>query len=156
MAVTLNAFRGENEYSGKDGNMSTPRYDWWPYVKGMIRRYPEICAQQKSLHEPCLTYVSDGMPHGRGKTSDPVANTALRELPDINRRELEAVRQAAEETRTLKDGAERMKMIRLVFLGQDAYIGRGGDEMPNQLCYCKKVARRIYKENSKKIWLYMK
>lgn len=28
--------------------------------------------------------------------------------------------------------------------------------MPNQLCYCKKVARRIYKENSKKIWLYMK
>ena len=20
--------------------MSTPRYDWWPYAKGMIRRYP--------------------------------------------------------------------------------------------------------------------
>lgn len=95
--------------------MSTPRYDWWTYVKGMIRRYPDLCAQQESLHEPCLTYVSDGMPHGRGNTSDPVANTALRELPDINRRELEAVRQAVEETRTLKDGAERMKMIRLVF-----------------------------------------
>ena len=26
--------------------MSTPRYDWWPYVKGMIRRYPELCRQE--------------------------------------------------------------------------------------------------------------
>ena len=22
--------------------MSKPRYDWWSYVKGMIRRYPEL------------------------------------------------------------------------------------------------------------------
>ena len=29
--------------------MSTPRYDWWPYVKGMIRRYPELCARQEEL-----------------------------------------------------------------------------------------------------------
>lgn len=21
--------------------MSTPRYDWWPYVKGMVRRFPD-------------------------------------------------------------------------------------------------------------------
>ncbi len=146
MAVTLNAFRGENEYSGKDGNMSTPRYDWWPYVKGMIRRYPELCAQQKSLHEPCLTYVSDGMPHGRGKTSDPVANTALRELPDINRRELEAVRQAAEETRTLKDGAERMKMIRLVFWDRTHTLE--GAAMKCRISYA--TARRWHGEFIKK------
>lgn len=25
--------------------MSKPRYDWWGYVKGMIRRYPSLCAE---------------------------------------------------------------------------------------------------------------
>lgn len=25
--------------------MSRPRYDWWPYVKGMIRRYPALAEQ---------------------------------------------------------------------------------------------------------------
>lgn len=27
--------------------MSRPRYDWWAYVKGMIRRYPSLCAEEK-------------------------------------------------------------------------------------------------------------
>ena len=30
--------------------MSTPRYDWWPYVKGMIRRYPELRSRDADLH----------------------------------------------------------------------------------------------------------
>lgn len=25
--------------------MSKPRYDWWPYVKGMIRRHPDMQGQ---------------------------------------------------------------------------------------------------------------
>lgn len=95
--------------------MSTPRYDWWPYVKGMIRRYPELCAEQAELRKTQLSPAMTGMPHGRGKTTDPVADTALRELPEINRRELEAVRQAIEETRTLPNGEERLEMVRLVF-----------------------------------------
>lgn len=95
--------------------MSTPRYDWWPYVKGMIRRYPELCAEQAELRKTQLSPAMTGMPHGRGKTTDPVADTALRELPEINRRELEAVRKAIEETRTMKNGEERLEMVRLVF-----------------------------------------
>lgn len=95
--------------------MSTPRYDWWPYVKGMIRRYPELCAEQAELRKTQLSPAMTGMPHGRGKTTDPVADAALRELPEINRRELEAVRKAIEETRALPNGKERLEMVRLVF-----------------------------------------
>lgn len=40
---------------------------------------------------------------------------ALRELPEINRRELEAVRKVIEETRALPNGKERLEMVRLVF-----------------------------------------
>lgn len=95
--------------------MSTPRYDWWPYVKGMIRRYPELCAQQAELRQTVVSPAMSGMPGGRGKLSDPVADAALRELPEINRREMEAVQRAIEETCALKNGSERLEMVKLVF-----------------------------------------
>lgn len=95
--------------------MSKPRYDWWSYVKGMIRRYPELCAKEKALRETCLSPKLSGQPGGKGRASDPTADAALRELPEINRRELEAVRKAIEETRRLDTGEERLRMIRLVF-----------------------------------------
>lgn len=95
--------------------MSKPRYDWWSYVKGMIRRYPELCAKEKELRETSLSPKLSGQPGGKGRASDPTADAALRELPEINRRELEAVRKAIEETRCLDTGEERLHMIRLVF-----------------------------------------
>ena len=95
--------------------MSKPRYDWWPYVKGMIRRYPELCARQEELRRTKMSPNLTGMPGAHGQTSDPVADAALRELPEINRRELEAVRQAIEETRALPNGEERLEMVKLVF-----------------------------------------
>ena len=95
--------------------MSSPRYDWWSYVKGMIRRYPELCARQKELRRTKMSPNLTGMPGAHGQTSDPVADAALRELPEINRRELEAVRQAIEETRALPNGEERLEMVKLVF-----------------------------------------
>lgn len=95
--------------------MSKPRYDWWSYVKGMIRRYPELCAREKELHAVSMSLDLYGMPHGSGNKSDPTANAALRELPDINRREMEAVREAIEETVKMNTGKERLKMIRWVF-----------------------------------------
>ena len=35
--------------------MSRPRYDWWGYVKGMIRRYPALCRQYWDLHSQSVT-----------------------------------------------------------------------------------------------------
>ena len=43
--------------SGGGAGVSRPRYDWWSYVKAMIRRYPhavtqrERCAVEKAITE---------------------------------------------------------------------------------------------------------
>ncbi len=95
--------------------MSKPREIWWSYVKAMIRRYPELCAREAELHRQSLSQSITGMPHGSGKISDPVAEAALRELPDKQQRELNAVRGAIANTRALPDGEERLRMIKLVF-----------------------------------------
>ena len=58
--------------------MSSPRYDWWPYVKGMIRRYPELCVRQEELRRTKMSPNLTGMPSAHGQTSDPVADAALR------------------------------------------------------------------------------
>ena len=93
--------------------MSTPRYDWWPYVKGMIRRYPELCRQEADLHTTAVTPNYGGAPGGHGGRSDPVANAALRTLPEINRRELDAVRAAIRATEKLPNGTKLLELIKL-------------------------------------------
>lgn len=95
--------------------MSRPHYGWWGYVKDIIRRYPTLCEQEKALHETCISPNLSGMPHGSGTPSDPVADAALRELPEVNRRELNAVCRAIAETQALDTGEERLTLIRLVF-----------------------------------------
>lgn len=94
--------------------MSTPRYDWWPYVKGMIRRYPELCSREADLHTTAVTPNYGGAPGGHGGRSDPVANAALRTLPEVNRRELEAVRAAIRTIEALPNGKRRMELVMLV------------------------------------------
>lgn len=95
--------------------MSTPRYDWWPYVKGMIRRYPGLVEREKELHNTSISPVLSGLPRPINSISDPTGAAALRELPEINRKEMDAVREAIEETQTMRDGSERMRMIKMAF-----------------------------------------
>ena len=95
--------------------MSRPRYDWWSYVKGMIRRYPELCRAEADLRSTTVTAGYSMELRGKGRTGDPVADAALRQLPKINRRELAAVRRAIAATRALPDGEERLAMVRMVY-----------------------------------------
>src|SRR5699024_3764748 len=95
--------------------MSTPRYDWWPYVKGMIRRYPELCRLETDLHTTAVTPNYGGAPGGHGGRSDPVANAALRTLPEVNRREMDAVRAAIRTAESLPSGRERMELVKLYY-----------------------------------------
>lgn len=93
--------------------MSKPRYDWWPYVKGMIRRYPSLKAKYDSLHTPAMTvayseHIGGG---GAGRTTETVA---LRELPRNDQREYEAIRCTIKHTENLAKGKRRMQLIRLV------------------------------------------
>ena len=94
--------------------MSTPRYDWWPYVKGMIRRYPDLCLKEAALHDTAITANISGMPGG-GKRTDKTADAALRTLPEINRREMDAVRAAIRTTESLPSGRERMELVKLYY-----------------------------------------
>lgn len=92
--------------------MSKPRYDWWPYVKGMIRRYPALRERYRDLHMPSMTADYSGMPHGG--SGRPLEALAIRELPSTQQREYEAVRRAVETTQRYRNGLDRLKVVRLV------------------------------------------
>ena len=94
--------------------MSRPRYDWWSYVKGMIRRYPTLKEQYADLHSQSMTANYSGMPRSGG-VSRGTETVAVRELPGTKQREYEAVRRAIEQTERYPTGADRIKVIKLVF-----------------------------------------
>lgn len=94
--------------------MSRPRYDWWPYVKGMIRRYPSLKEQYADLHTSSMTANYSGMPHS-GTVSRGTEDIAVRELPSTRQREYEAVRLAIQQTERYPNGRDRLLVIRLVF-----------------------------------------
>lgn len=97
--------------------MSKTRYKWWGYVKAVIRAYPDHCAALASMREQTMTAAYDVTPRGGGP-GKPVEALALRTLPREDQREYEAVMAAAQETKRLQDGADRMKLIGLVFWKQ--------------------------------------
>ena len=97
--------------------MSKPRYDWWGYVKGMIRRYPSLKEEYNNLHTQSVTAQYSGMPGGGG-SGRALEEIAIRELPATRQREYEAVRRAVDLTRRMKNGGDRLKIIDLVFWKQ--------------------------------------
>ena len=95
--------------------MSKPRYDWWPYVKGMIRRYPQMKTEYDELHTQSMVADYSGMPKGgSGGACRAVEGLALRELPRTQQREYEAVRQAIAMTERYQNGGARLQVIDLV------------------------------------------
>lgn len=94
--------------------MSKPRYPWWSYAKSMAYRYPELCAKQKVLHDTTITPAYGGT-LGGGERTDKTADAALRELPKVNQRELDAVRAAIRYIEGLPSGKERMEIVKLYY-----------------------------------------
>lgn len=90
------------------------QYDWWGYAKGMIRRYPKLVAEYNDLHDTPITAQITGLPHS-SRVAKPVEDAAMRTMPGVHMRELEAVEHAIKDTMAKKDGAERLKIIRLEF-----------------------------------------
>ena len=93
--------------------MSRPRYDWWPYVKGMIRRYPALREQYADLHSQSVTASYSGMPHGSG-VGRPTEALAIRELPTNSQREYEAVHRAIGMTERYSNGRQRLAIVKMV------------------------------------------
>ncbi len=95
--------------------MSSPRYIWWPYVKGMIREYPALCRLMAETPDVNLTPVLTGMP-GKREYARTTENAALRmrRTDPVVQKEYDAVRRAVESTRRMEDGRERLDVVRLV------------------------------------------
>lgn len=90
--------------------MSRPRYPWWGYVREIVRRYPAMKAEADELQKVSIT-AAYGPQTGHG--SEPGRTTeraALRQLPEPEQRELDAVAQAI-----AISSEETVELIRLVF-----------------------------------------
>lgn len=93
--------------------MSTPRYDWWGYAKGMIRRYPSLAEARREGLPSAGVSAATPVP-GQGDISRPAEVLALRPASTADR-ECEAVRRAIATTRRMHSGDERLRLIELVF-----------------------------------------
>lgn len=94
--------------------MSKPRYKWWSYVKWMIRLYPERVAELRRRQEAAVTANYSAMPRG-SEPSRITENLGLTTLGNPADREMEAVRMAIEETKNMRTGDIRLKIIDLVY-----------------------------------------
>lgn len=109
--------------------MSKPRYDWWPYVKGMIRRYPMLHAEYADLHSQSMTANYSGMPSGSGGGRT-VESLAIRKLPSTKQREYEAVRRAIEITERYRNGLDRLAIIRMVLWDKQYTLAGAALQIP--------------------------
>ena len=105
---------GENFFTGKGSvkPLSSPRYNWWPFVINMIRDYPKRKLDYDDLHDQKVTASATGAPGG-GAASRKTEDTALRQLPAQEQREYDAVHKAELRTLLMPDGETRVKVIRL-------------------------------------------
>ncbi|BAK99721.1 hypothetical protein OBV_25230 [Oscillibacter valericigenes Sjm18-20] len=117
--------------------MSKPRYDWWPYVKGMIRRYPELREEYAALHSQSVTANYSGMPRGGGAGRF-IESLAIRELPSTKQREYEAVHRAIEMTERYSNGRQRLAIIKMVLWDRQYTMEGAALQIP---CHYKTAAQ---------------
>lgn len=95
--------------------MSKPRERWWSYARNMIRDYPLLKRQWDDIHEQNISADISGMPRG-GSVGRTVEIIAQRQLPDEDdQKAYDAVTRAIEITQLWPNGADRLKLIRLMY-----------------------------------------
>lgn len=97
--------------------MSKPRYIWWGYVKAIVREYPKLKKELQQLQAQRITGDLSRMAGG-GAYSRSTENAALRQLSPAKQANYDAVTKAIEQTMRLPNGAERLKLIDMVFWKQ--------------------------------------
>lgn len=105
--------------------MSKPRYKWWSYAKYMVRDYPVVKAEYDALHDQKVTQDYSqirGSKTARRSTED----VAARCLPPAKQAEYDAVTEAIRKTKMLRTGAERLKLIDMVFWKQSHTLQGAG------------------------------
>ena len=108
--------------------MSKP--SWWKRVRDMIAAYPALCEKYADLHGQSLCASYDGMPHGT-EPSRATEVIAVRELPPLQQCEYEAVRRAIDATERGRDGADKLRVIKLMYWDSHRYsLHRAAKEIP--------------------------
>ena len=79
----------------------------------MIRRYPVLVEQYLDLHTPSVSADHSGSLEG-GSSDRDLEALAIRELPGTKQREYEAVRRAVAATERMRNGRDRLKVVRMV------------------------------------------
>lgn len=97
--------------------MSKTRYRWWGYIKAVIRAYPEHKRNLADIKEQNIIANYSGY-SGHSGASKPIEALALRQLPKNEQKEFDAVDNALEVTAKMPDGADRIKLLNMVFWAQ--------------------------------------
>lgn len=103
--------------------MSKPRAKWWGYVRQVLYAYPRLCDELAQRRADAVRLTPSYTQQGGGSPGNPVERAALAGLPPTEQRELDAVEAAIRATRTMKDGALRLELIRLVFWQRTHTLG---------------------------------
>ena len=109
--------------------MSKPRYIWWSYAKAMIRQFPELKREYDDLHQQNITASMTGMPGGGG-ASRTTETIALKQLPPTKQKEYDSVEKAIRHTRRMPNGKDRLKVIKLVYWGEQLTIEGAAQRIP--------------------------
>ena len=95
-------------------DISKPRYKWWSYIKAVIREYPAHRERLQAAQSTSTVASISGMPHSPN-VSRQTEQAALKQLPQVEQKEYDAVKKAIEATERYKNGRERLYVIDLVF-----------------------------------------
>lgn len=98
--------------------MSKPRDRWWGYAKNCIRAYPVLKEKYGDIKAQNVIAGYSGMPRCSGN-SRTIEKLALRELPQQEQREYDAVHNAIEATMLYDTGRERIELISAVYFGEN-------------------------------------
>ena len=113
--------------------MSKPRYFWWGYVRACIRDYPVKCMEvEKTKKQIPKDNALPRAPIQRARR--PTENRALADLSchgftGQKKREYDGVRLAEEETMRMRDGKERVRLIRLMYQSSAFKLPRAAEEI---------------------------
>lgn len=118
--------------------MSKPKYRWWPFVKAMIRDYPQLEKAWRDIHETSITANFSATPKG-GNAGRTVEMIALRQMPPDDQRVYDAVSKAIDITRLLPDGKQRLEMISLVYWSKKQMPLKSAAVL---LCISERTAKR--------------
>lgn len=122
--------------------MSRPRYRWWPYVKNVIRTYPEL---RKTLTEPVCTpmtarYGPQTPQNGLGRALE---SAVTKKLSSRDVAEFEAVEAAIRETAKMENGEARLEIIDLVYWKRSHTLAGAGMQVGYSYEWAKRAQRRF-------------